>query len=293
MCCSNCTPSRRVLLFVFYVLNPAPATFNTPAYQQALTTDAHQKLTELDQKHTQLDQSRRKWALSYVESLRTHQINEVKYTRQKLQHSQQALTSIRAEVRQAVTQAVPKTPEQDYDYIFIHFVLAFLPAGLVGLLVAVILSAAMSSTASELNALGTTMSVDFYKTSWRPQASDTQMVHASKGFTILWGIIAISFALLTSLFDNLIELINILGSLFYGTVLGIFLVGFFIKFIGSHAVFWAALLSEFCVLMLYITGRLGYIPEIGYLWFNVLGCIFVMTFGLCIQLMMQSNTSEI
>ena len=160
-----------------------------------------------------------------------------------------------------------------------------------GLLVAVILSAAMSSTASELNALGTTMSVDFYKTSWRPSASDQQMVLASKGFTVLWGLIAIGFALLTSLFDNLIELINILGSLFYGTVLGIFLVGFFAQKIGAYAVFWGAVLSECLVLGLYVAGRAGYVPEIGYLWFNVLGCAFVAILGMIFQLLSPDRSA--
>jgi Na+/proline symporter len=149
----------------------------------------------------------------------------------------------------------------------------------VGLLVAVILSAAMSSTASELNALGTTTSVDFYKTSWRPQASDREMLFASQGFTVLWGGIAIGFALLTSLFDNLIELINILGSLFYSAVLGIFLVEFFVHRITARSVFWGTIVAESCVLGLYSAGRLGFIPEIGYLWFNVLGCLFVFIFG--------------
>ena len=281
-----------VLLFVFYVLNPAPVTFNGPAYQQALTTEAQTRLTALNQHHTRLDESRRRWALSYVEALRENDSAVARDARRKLKLSNEVVTKIRAQVRDTVTRAVPKAPKQDYDYIFIHFVLAFLPAGLVGLLVAVILSAAMSSTASELNALGTTMSVDFYKTSWRPQADDAQMVRASKGFTILWGVIAIGFALLTSLFDNLIELINILGSLFYGTVLGVFLVGFFATRIKAQAVFWGAICSELLVLALYSFGRAGYIPEIGYLWFNVLGCVFVAIIGALWQVALPSRVTR-
>ena len=276
-----------VFLFVFYVLNPAPATFNRPAYTQALETPAQEQLIVLDEEHTRLDHIRKQQALSYVHVLRKGENSEISDAKRTLQDAHQNVARIRSEVRQAVSQAVPKTPLQDYDYIFLHFVLACLPAGLIGLLVAVILSAAMSSTASELNALGTTMSVDFYKTSWRPQATDRQMVRASKGYTILWGILAISFALLTSLFDNLIELINILGSLFYGTVLGVFLVGFFVAFVRAKAVFWAALLSEACVLTLYIGGRAGYVPEIGYLWFNVIGCFLVILFGTVLQLFNQ------
>ncbi len=272
-----------VLLFVFYVLNPAPLTFNGPAYREALSTEAQQQLKSLDERHTTLDQVRRQWALTYVDALRANEVEQASDARRKLQLSHQVLTHVRAKARQAVSDVVPKAPQQDYDYIFLYFVLACLPAGLIGLLVAVILSAAMSSTASELNALGTTMSIDFYKASWRPHANDANMVWASKGFTILWGFLAIAFALLTSLFDNLIELINILGSLFYGTVLGIFMVGFFSKRIKARAVFWGAILSELSVLGLYIAGRTGYVSEIGYLWFNVIGCILVALFGASIQ----------
>jgi SSS family solute:Na+ symporter len=164
---------------------------------------------------------------------------------------------------------LPRKEANDTDYIFISFVMATLPRGLVGLLLAVILCAAMSSTASELTALGGTSLVDFYKRSFRPAASDAHYVRVAKLFTAAWGVLAVLFATFAAVVDNLIQAVNILGSLFYGTILGLFLVAFFLRRVRATPVFVAALLSEGVVIAVWLTTR------IGFLWFNVIGCAFV------------------
>ena len=163
-------------------------------------------------------------------------------------------------------EAVPGAETKDADFVFISFVLAVLPTGLVGLLVAVILLAAMSSIAGELSALATTSTVDLYQRLRRPDASDAQRLTATKVLTVVWGLVALGFASVADLFDNLIEAVNVLGSLFYGTVLGLFVVAFFTRRIGATAVFWGALVAEAVVVVAFFT------TELGFLWFNVIGC---------------------
>src|SRR5690606_12758636 len=152
-----------------------------------------------------------------------------------------------------------------------------LPAGLVGLLVAVILMAAMSSIASELSALATTSAVDIYKRCFRPNASGASYVRATKLLTVVWGLVALGFASVASLFDNLIEAVNVLGSLFYGTVLGLFLVAFFLKRVGPSAVFWGAICAQLLVFGAFIA------TDLGFLWFNVIGCFTTLLVAAAIQ----------
>ncbi|MAK36415.1 MAG: sodium:solute symporter, partial [Flavobacteriaceae bacterium] len=156
------------------------------------------------------------------------------------------------------------------------------PRGLIGLLLAVILSAAMSSTASELNALGSTTAIDLYKRN-RPGRTEKQYMNASKWFTMLWGVIAIMVASVANLFENLIELVNIIGSIFYGNVLGIFLLAFFVKYVKSKATFVAALITQVIVIIVW------YIDIMPYLWLNLFGCALVMGLALLLQVSMGSK----
>ncbi|KAA3622529.1 MAG: sodium:solute symporter, partial [Flavobacterium sp.] len=178
-----------------------------------------------------------------------------------------------------IKKANPNAETNDKDYVFIHFILNNLPRGLIGLLLAVILSAAMSSTASELNALGSTTAIDLYRRNTPGQTERHYMV-ASKWFTLLWGVIAIGVASVANLFDNLIQLVNIIGSIFYGNVLGIFLLAFFIKFVKSKATFIAALITQVIVIVVW------WIDLMPYLWLNVLGCVLVMGIAGILQLVL-------
>jgi Na+/proline symporter len=173
-----------------------------------------------------------------------------------------------------IASADPRAETKDSDYIFIQFVLRHFPPGLVGLLVAVIFCAAMSATAAALNALGTTTVVDFYQRSLRPNAGNDHYLLAAKLFTVGWGLVAVLFAAFASLLDNLIQAVNILGSIFYGPMLGVFLVGFFLKRVGGTAVFAGIVVAQLLVILVFVFSR------IGFLWYNVIGCAAVVAVSL-------------
>ncbi len=172
-----------------------------------------------------------------------------------------------------MAEVAPGMEAKDSDYVFLTFVVQHLPRGVIGLLIAVIFCAGMSSSSSEFNALGSTSTVDIYRRLVRPKESERHYVFVSKALTAFWGLVAIAFAMAASLAENLIEAINILGSLFYGTILGIFLTAFLLKRVQGTAVFLAALLAEGTVVTLYFT------THIGYLWYNLIGCMMVLALG--------------
>ncbi len=196
-----------------------------------------------------------------------------------VQAAGQAIKEARSNLKDHIATVTGAESMKETDYVFIHFVLNELPIGLIGLLVAVILSAAMSSTASELSALATITSVDFYQKHFVKDRGERHYMKASRVFTAMWGGLAILFALFASMVESLIEAVNIVGSLFYGTVLGLFLAAFFIKRIGSHAAFIAAVIAQISVLVIYFTD----IIEIGYLWYNLIACVLVIVLSLLIQ----------
>ncbi len=182
----------------------------------------------------------------------------------------------RKTAKQLIQKANPDQETNDKDYVFISFILGYLPHGIIGLLLAVILSAAMSSTASELNALAATTTIDLYQRN-RQDLTQEHYVNASKLFTLMWGGIAILFAAFGSLVENLIQLVNIIGSVFYGTILGVFLVAFFLKKVKGAAVFWSAVISEILILFIFFQ------DWIGFLWLNVIGALFTILLSLILQ----------
>ena len=218
-----------ILVFVFFLFVKPPVHFNNANVGELMGTPSevpYQNLSkEYDQVYTQKQQAVR-GLLSAIETDNEEQISEAQQTIQRLQREE---NTIREEVKELILKEDPAAKTKDTDYVFITFVMNYLPIGLVGLLLAVIFSAAMSSTASELNALATTTAMDLYKRSWVTDREDSHYLLASKWITIIWGIIALSFALVADLFDNLIQAVNIIGSLFYGAILGVFLVAFFFR----------------------------------------------------------------
>ena len=198
------------------------------------------------------------------------------YQAKYLQLEKQAQRN-RTEAKKIIEANQPQVESNDKDYVFIYFILNYLPQGLIGLLLAVILSAAMSSAASEINALSATTVVDLYKR-FNGTGDEKHYVWAGKGFTLLWGVIAIAFALVGNLFENLIQLVNIIGSLFYGTILGIFLIAIFIKTISANAVFYAAILSEIIVLIVHSQ------EWVSFLWLNVIRAVLTVLTAVMIQL---------
>ena len=198
---------------------------------------------------------------------------------------------VRAEVDGLLLRVDPDLETKDEDYIFISYVLGYLPIGIVGLLIAVIFSAAMSSSASELNALATTTVVDVYRRRIKTDGTDRHYLIASKLFTVGWGLVALFFAAFASLFDNLIEAVNIIGSVFYGPILGIFVCAFFFKRIGGRAVFYGAIVAQTVVFAVYYLNRVG-VFEFTYLWFNPLGCLVCMAAAAALQEVLTDDDYE-
>ena len=174
-----------------------------------------------------------------------------------------------------------KIETNDKDYVFISYILNYFPKGLIGLLIAVILCASMSSTASELNALAATTVIDIYKNN--KQKSDFHYVKATQLFTLAWGIIAIFYASVGTLFENLIQLVNIIGSIFYGTILGVFISAIFIKKIKSKAIFYSAIISEIIIIIIF------FIDIISFLWLNFIGAVLTILIAFLIQLLIKES----
>lgn len=260
-----------VMVFVFYQFNASPLNFN-PKVKEAITNSKYKnQYQRLQAQHIQIEETKKMLLIDGIQSREITQIQEL--NKQDLEIKETAKRII----DKIDEKSIEKIESNDKDYVFIHFILNNLPRGLIGLLLAVILSAAMSSTASELNALASTTAMDLYKRNIKEEKSDAHYVKMSKWFTLAWGIIAISVACIANLFDNLIQLVNIIGSIFYGNVLGIFLLAFFIKFVKGNAVFIAALITQVIIIVVFI---MDWLP---YLWLNLLGCALVMGIAILIQ----------
>jgi len=252
-----------VMVFVFYQFEPAPIHFNPKAIAAVKNTSESEAFKTLEFENLDTQQKLR------AALLRGSQSDEIQLLSSKE-------LAQRKSAKALINKAAPEQETNDKDYVFISFILGYLPSGLIGLLIAVIFSAAMSSTASELNALAATTTVDLYQRNVG-QKSDAHYVKASKGFTLAWGLIAIIFASVGNLFENLIQLVNIIGSVFYGTILGVFLVAIFIQHIKGKAIFWAAVLSEALIIILFSQ------DVVSFLWLNLIGAVLTVVLGLVFQ----------
>ena len=246
-----------VLVFIFFEFNHSPLNFNPQA------VDYLEKNHKLDFESLKEDYKTLNLEKDEIQRLF---LDEKLNNPLILNSLQQKEMKIRDDVKNLIDEN-SKIEKNDKDYVFLHFILNYLPRGLIGLLIAVIICAAMSSTASELNALAATTTVDLYKRNLNVKKSEKHFLKMSKFFTITWGIIAICFASIGNLFENLIQLVNIIGSIFYGTILGIFLVAFFIKKITANSVFWAACISQIIIFLIYFK------IDISYLWLNFIGAV--------------------
>lgn len=276
-----------VMVFVFYQYIQPPVFFNKVQTEKLRESELAPEFEALERQYEESFQSGR---AAYQEMLAAIDQNEEEKAEQikgKIENIKSEQTEIREEVKSLILKNDPNAETRDTDYVFMRFVMDYLPPGIVGLLFAVIFSAAMSSSSSELNALGSTTTIDLYKRSINKEASDTHYLKSSKAFTAFWGVGAIIFATYASLFENLIQAVNLLGSLFYGTILGIFIVGFFMNWVKGRAVFIAALLSQALILIIHFRngeGLFGFHWDIGFLWYNAIGCLAVMLFAAIIQL---------
>lgn len=260
-----------VMVFVFYQFEPAPIHFNPKAVEAVQNSEYAAEFKTIENQLIQIQNQKRSLLL---------QPNVGDIDAVAMLDAQEK--EVRTEVKTLIKKAAPTIEVNDKDYVFISFILKYLPQGLIGLLLAVILSAAMSSTASELNALAATTVVDLYKRN-REKQSEKHYVNASKFFTLIWGLIAILFASFGSLVENLIQLVNIIGSIFYGTILGVFVAAIFTEKIKGQAIFYAAIISEILIIGLF------YLDLFGYLWLNVIGTALTLLFGYFIQIVLSNK----
>ncbi len=301
-----------VMVFVFYQFNPAPLNFIDASTEKVLASEYSLQYQELQHKQNALFNRKKELSIElsnnendklrqdlfHLDSIeKTHRL-ESKYLIKraidtayankydKLETELNGFTinsknyiDKKTELTSWYNEAAKDTQTNDRDYMFITFILKYLPKGLIGLLLAVILSAAMSSTASEINALATITSIDLYGRNLKEEKDDQHMVKATKVFTLIWGTVAIIIACFANLAENLIQLVNIIGSIFYGNVLGIFLLAFFFKFVKANAVFFAAIITQVIVI---IGWWFDWMP---YLWLNLFGCALVILIAFILQKM--------
>jgi len=262
-----------VMVFVFYQFNSSPINFNPQSINtinnSTYQTDYNTLQNELNNIFNEKQSKINQYLSGNYDA--KYGLSELELKEKKLRLEAKNLIALASKEKKI------KVETNDKDYVFITFILENLPKGLIGLLLAVILSAAMSSTSSEINALATTTAIDIYKRN-KKNVSDQELVKTTKIFTFFWGLIAIGIACVAYLADNLIQLVNIIGSIFYGNVLGIFLIAFFFKFIKSNAIFYAAILTQIIIIYGW------YNDWMPFLWLNVFGCIVVITISSLLQL---------
>lgn len=282
-----------VMVFVFYQFNAAPVFFNSQVEIEMRDTPSASSYRALEESMDDLATKRQSMYTTLVEDPSNPEI------RKAIKDQLAQEKSIRTQAKSLIAKELPHAETNDKDYVFIYFILNNLPRGLIGLLLAVFFCAAMSSTASELNALASTTLVDFYKRlRGGSEGSEQHFVSSAKFFTIGWGLIALLFASFATLFENLIQFVNIIGSIFYGTILGIFLVAFYVKQVRGNNVLWAAIISEIIVIL---TWKWDWVMRtlfdkevetIAFLWLNLVGCVAVVILALLFQLLNRQTEGD-
>jgi SSS family solute:Na+ symporter len=271
-----------VMVFVFYLFVRPPIFFNAPALSRIASGQHAPELTALERRYDDAFATQRAAAEAFVAAAPDARRLE----RDRLREAAGHVKAIRAEAKALVKDALPGAETKDADYVFLSFVLRYVPKGLVGLLIAVILCAAMSSTSSELAALGSTTTVDLFKRLKPRETTPRHDLIVSKLFTAAWGVVAVAFASFAGLLDNLIQAVNILGSIFYGTLLGLFAVAFFVRRVSATPVLIAALCAQTVVAILFFAS------DIGFLWYNVVGCGIVVLLSSVIEWLTPARASS-
>ncbi len=266
-----------ILVFVFYQFHQAPVFHNQAMKSKVMETPYAGDIRTLESEYDKVFQSKKQQSENLITAMRAGDEQLMEAAKQSISRIQDSEKQIRTKVKEVISSAIPGANTLDKDYVFITFVMTYLPHGLIGLLLAVVFSAAMASTSSELNALASTTAVDIYKRSIRPSHNDYHYVKASKWFTACWAVFGMLFASIANQAENLIQFVNIIGSIFYGTILGIFLCAFYLKYIRSNAVFIAAIVAEACILYCY------FFTKIAFLLYNIIGCVLVVVIAFIIQ----------
>ncbi|MBL8863482.1 MAG: sodium:solute symporter [Planctomycetes bacterium] len=272
-----------VLVFVFYLFQPAPLHWNEANLQLARQRDATTKTSELEAEHAVALEERRRFTAAALSAWRAGDEAGAERALDEARRSEARAGGLRRAFQGHLAQLAPETEPNDKDYVFITFVMDHLPIGVIGLLLAMIFCAGMSSTSAELSALATTTMVDVL----RAPRADAAQVRATRLATVAFGLLALGFAALFSLFDNLIQAVNILGSLFYGTILGLFLVAFFVRHVQATAVFVAALVAQTAILVIHFTD-----VQVAFLWYNLIAPAIVVVVAIALQALLGSRAAR-
>lgn len=266
-----------VLIFAFYQFNKPPMFFNQYEVKQVKNSSYATQYNTLENKYTAVFNERKIKADNLVKALDSKNDAQINQAQTDLKLADKQSTDIRQQAIGLMKKNDPKANLDDTNYVFLNFVTHYLPRGLIGLLIAIVFLASMGSTASALNSLASTSTVDIYKRIINPGASDANYLNASRLSTVFWGLVCIGMALFAGKMGNLLEAVNELGSYLYGTILGVFVVAFYFKKVRGTSVFIAAFISEAIICIL------GYYNAVAYLWFNAIGCILVIIIAMLIN----------
>ncbi len=258
------------LVFTFYLYYKAPVFFNQSQIEKVHATTYHEEFSKLEFKNDSINLIKQIQTTQLVNAIHTNNKQQTNLFQANLLNTEQLALTNRKDAIAMIKQADKTADVNDTNYIFLYFVVNNLPKGLIGLLIAMIFLAAWGSIAAALNSLSSTTVIDLYKRIWFVNKTDMHYYKASKYITLFWGLFSILVAMFASKLGSLIEAVNVLGSLFYGTILGIFLVAFYIKKIEGHAVFYAAIITEILIISIYLA------DVVSFLWLNVIGCLLVM-----------------
>ena len=268
-----------VLVFVFYQYNPSPVFFNKVETDKLRTSQYAPEFVAIEKQYNELSEKRKQLLVS-SDNLDNQQLEVYKSS---LHASDSLAKSLKGQVIELIKKNNPSASTNDRDFVFLRFVLDHLPHGLIGLLIAVIFAASMGSIASAYNSLAATSVVDVYRKFSKNVPSEKAELNASKVSTVIWGLFCIFVAQYANQLGNMIEVVNVLGSLFYGIILGVFLVAFYFKSIGGTATFWAAIISQAVILGIGIPQVILKVEWIAYLWFNPIGCFLVIGIAWILQ----------
>ena len=275
-----------VLMFVFYQFELPPIFFNSASNEYMVQHKDDPTIASFQKGFDSVHANEKAQLQTWLEARREGDEAAAKSAFSAAVSSQQEGEKLRASAAEELSRKAPELKANDADYVFITFILRELPHGVIGLLMAAFFAAALSSKAAELNALGTSTSMDIYRLLKRG-TSDHDILNVTKAFTAVWGFVAIGFALCAHLAENLIQAVNILGSIFYGVMLALFLVAFFLKRVGGTAIFWSALAAQMLVFYLYFS------LTISYLWYPLIGCAACVIFSLILQAALSNNRNSI
>jgi len=274
-----------ILVFTFYQFHEPPIFFNpveTKKIEQSAYNNSYQ---EIKQNYVVLHQEKLHALDHFVNALHSDNDEQIMLAKKELNDAEAKLQMARKSATDLMLKNNEKADVNDSNYVFLTFVMNFLPVGMIGLIIAIIFLASMGSTASGLNSLAGTFVVDFYKRIIKKDDQEINYLNASRWATAIWGVFCIGVGLYASKLGNLIEAVNILGSLFYGTILGIFLVAFYVKHVQSKAVFIAACIAEVFIIIAW------QIDLTAFLWLNVLGCALVVVISIVLQAVLPNKHS--